>query len=245
MKTICLSFIVSLCSFANINASPIGVVESWQLVSGIQDTYGGLSQVYTNTDTVQSPLQTYQQINHNQSWSGAYLNSTIDDQNLVLIVQPEQHCERTNTSSPSCLWLGEIFLNPSVDLVFDFQGFYTYHLSGTPTAISSYMKVTQLTASGNVGPTVVSQFYAYDSITGPLDGTLLFSQTATLLAGTRYWIKFNFLSHASYDGLIPGSFVDMHGIVSITTHPVPEPTLIGVLPLVLLLFCPKSQRFDS
>lgn len=217
-----------------LTASPIGVVESWQIVSGIQDTYIGINQVYATVDTVQSPLQTYQQINYRQSHSGAFINATINDQDLVLIVEPEQHCERTNTSLPSCLSLGEIFLAPSVDVNFDFHGFYDYYLGGSPTAVSAYMKVTQMTANGSVGPVVTSQFFSASSLDGPMDGTFVFDSTVTLYAGTRYWVKYRLLSHASYDNLLPGSFVNGNGMLTIETHPVPEPP--GMVALLIGLF---------
>lgn len=221
-------------------AEQIGIVESWHLVSGIQNLHGGqITQVYEIENTVQSPLQTHQQLNFNQSYAGAYINATIDDQNLTLVVQPQQHCERTNTSLPSCLSLGELMLQPSVDVVFSFSGAYTYYLS-SPSAVFGEMKVTQMTPSGATGPIVASQAYFYDSFSGP-NGVLEFDRSITLFAGNRYWIKYRLLSHASYDMLPPGSFVDGNGMLTIETHPVPEPST-GMLGMII--FAISQKRLD-
>jgi len=235
-----LAVAIFLALIAPATAAPIGIVESWDLFSAVQNLTLDSSQVFDRATVVQSPFSANQHAQIGSSFANTYLNVTIDDQNLVLVIQPEHFCEKTATVRPRCLTTGILFLTPTVDVMLTASGSYTYHLGGDPVGFSGGISGSDYT-NGTFQFLLFSDSQSVNSFQHPSNATLNFSTGGLLLAGRRYRIEYQFISSAY--GMSPpiGSVVSGQGGIVITAHPVPEPAAIGSLALAGIALVRKRR----
>lgn len=215
------------------DAAPIGIVQSWNLGTSTQDYFGEFNQTIDRSIVVQSPYIANQTTQIGNSTSQTYLNVTINDHDLIMVIEPDQFCVREAIHQSRCTASGTVIIAPTQDVTAAFTGSYTYQLVGDPTSMGASISISRILPSG--GQVIVGTGYSRESIFGPLSATLLFNRSAVLTAGSQYRITYQFISDAADPTLPIGSHVTGTGAFQINVRPVPEPATVGSLAFAALM----------